>query len=184
MNPNPSNSTESRDALESPNRAPIRLIFIGHGLATEIDNCDADLQAFKWGACTPHKRLTYAYGTHGAHRRKPLHRVIAERMGLEIKGKHVDHINGDTLDNRRSNLRAVSPSINTRNTDALSTQNTTGYRGVSKIKKTGRYRASIRTDYKHKHIGVYATAEEANVARLEAEAAEWGIEVRRMGAHQ
>jgi hypothetical protein len=33
-----------------------------------------------------------------------LHRVVAERAGLEIQGVHVDHIDGDRLNNTRGNL--------------------------------------------------------------------------------
>lgn len=51
----------------------------------------------------------------------------------------------------------------------LSKNNTSGYKGVSLIKKTGRYRAYITLRGKRKHIGIFDTAEEADQARIEAE---------------
>lgn len=46
--------------------------------------------------------------------------------------------------------------------------NTTGYRGVTKDKKTGRYSARIFCKGKQTHLGVYDTPEEASAAYLKA----------------
>lgn len=67
----------------------------------------------------------------------------------------VDHINGDTLDNRRSNLRAVTPQRN-----ALNRKKPTG---VSRV--GNRWRSSITLNGKKVHLGYYATEEEARKAR-------------------
>ena len=47
------------------------------------------------------------------------------------KGQHVDHENHNTLDCRRSNLRACSPSVNGQNRKNVDPRSRTGYRGVS-----------------------------------------------------
>lgn len=66
-----------------------------------------------------------------------MHRVI---MGLKKGDKHViDHINGNSLDNRKSNLRIVTTSLNNKNLHKMR-NNTSGKIGVSyenTITKTG-----------------------------------------------
>lgn len=42
-----------------------------------------------------------------------MHRVILERMGIDIEGAHVHHIDGDPLNNTRSNLERLTPSKHT-----------------------------------------------------------------------
>jgi hypothetical protein len=78
-------------------------------------------------------------------------------------GFDTDHINRDTLDNRKANLRTATRSENNRNSDPQK-RNKSGYKGV--LKRCNRWVAS----YKHlngelRYIGSYATAEIASVAR-------------------
>ena len=78
-------------------------------------------------------------------------------------GLVVDHINRNPLDNRKSNLRIVTRSVNSINTK-LHKSNTTGVRNVHIDKNTGRYRARIKRNGKMIHIGMYKTLEEARKA--------------------
>ncbi|HED4877363.1 TPA: HNH endonuclease [Stenotrophomonas maltophilia] len=64
----------------------------------------------RWSASTHRGRHVYAYRTEGG-KRVYLHRLIA---GAE-QGMCVDHIDGDTLNNQRSNLRCVTNAQNSRN---------------------------------------------------------------------
>jgi hypothetical protein len=64
-------------------------------------------------------------------------------------GFDTDHINGDKLDNRKSNLRAVSHSVNLQNR-RHSRKNTSGYRGVCWDKSRNKWMAFI--NYRNKHI--------------------------------
>lgn len=58
------------------------------------------------------------------------HRVIFMFMGFDVKGKQVDHINGDKTDNRWVNLRLVDQVDNLKN-KSLRASNKTGVSGVS-----------------------------------------------------
>lgn len=92
-----------------------------------------------------------------------LHRYI---MGTMPKGMVVDHINRNTLDNRRQNLRVVTIQENLRN--QLRPNNKTGYTGVS-IGHKGKYNAQIKHNYKKIHLGTFDTIKEALEARKQAE---------------
>lgn len=78
----------------------------------------------------------------------------------------IDHINGVFEDNRISNLRVVSNSLNQRNT-AMRSNNTSGVNGVYYREKYDRWVASICLNGKNKHIGYFKTIEEAAKARKE-----------------
>mgnify|MGYP001586784751 CR=1 FL=1 len=84
-------------------------------------------------------------------------------IGRPLKGMVTDHINGNGLDNRKSNLRTVSQSENLKNSK-LRKDNTSGFKGVSQMKKTGRWRARIQIEHKQTHLGSFKTAEEAHRA--------------------
>lgn len=101
------------------------------------------------------------------------HRVIWKWMTGE-EPEEIDHINGMPFDNRFTNLRAVTHADNARNLRRPA-NNVSGITGVLFVAKSGRWRAQIRADNKTTHIGCFATAEEAAVARQAAE--------RRLGFH-
>lgn len=94
-----------------------------------------------------------------------MHREIANTPD----GMFTDHINGDGLDNRRSNLRICTQAENTRN-QRLSALSTSGYKGVHRWKRgvTKKWSAHIQINKKQMTIGYYATAEEAAHAYDEA----------------
>jgi hypothetical protein len=72
----------------------------------------------------------------------------------------IDHINGDKVDNRISNLRSITQQENTWN-NRLS-------KGYSYHKTKEKWRAYIVYDYKQYHLGYFQTKEEAKEAYLEA----------------
>lgn len=80
----------------------------------------------------------------------------------------VDHINGDTLDNRKSNLRICNISQNAMN-QKTSTRNKSGHKGIFWEKSRNKWRATINIDKKQIMIGRYNTLEEAIQARRQAE---------------
>lgn len=84
-----------------------------------------------------------------------------KHMSREILGvdDFVDHINHNTLDNRKENLRVVTKSQNQMNSN---------YKGVTK-QNDGRYYAHIKINQKMINLGVYIFEEEALFARWYAE---------------
>ena len=73
----------------------------------------------------------------------------------------LDHIDGDGLNNRLENLRPASYNQNQHNRK-LNNNNKTGFKGVSYIKATNKFRALINHQHKAIYLGEYATPEEAD----------------------
>jgi hypothetical protein len=106
------------------------------------------------------------YFEHSTGWKKP--KIILHRLIINCsKGMVVDHINGDTLDNRRCNLRICSVKENNMNTKR-SKRNSTGYKGVTFDKYHKKYRANIVKDGKRKLLGYFDDAEKAYAAYCEA----------------
>lgn len=96
-----------------------------------------------------------------------LHRVI---LGDPPPGKtQVDHINHDTLDNRKVNLRWANHSENGQNPGRPRSHGRLGITGVSYISRYGKYMAQGHVNGKTTHLGTFDTIEEALKARLEWE---------------
>jgi hypothetical protein len=94
----------------------------------------------------------------GGTRHRYMHRELAG--AVEGDGMLVDHINRDRLDNRRANLRLVTPAQSAQNKPALSGR----YRGVSWDSNRQRWQANAQLDGRRYYIGRYATEEAANAA--------------------
>lgn len=83
------------------------------------------------------------------------------------KGMYCDHISRDRSDNRKRNLRVVTPGENSRNV-SIKRNNTSGCAGVSYYKNLDKYRAYITVNKKQKSLGYYSEFNDAVRARLEA----------------
>lgn len=79
------------------------------------------------------------------------------------EGMRGDHLNGDTLDNTRKNLRIATHAQNMANCKAKS-HNKSGYKGVTRVKKntlTPTWQANIRVNGKDVYLGQARTPEGA-----------------------
>jgi hypothetical protein len=83
------------------------------------------------------------------------------------EGVLVDHWNGDTLDNRRRNLRFATNAENQHNQRRLRVDNTSGYKGVS-LYRNGKWCAQIYVDTKRINLGYFVQVEDAARAYDEA----------------
>lgn len=97
----------------------------------------------------------------------PSHRIVwAMHYGKWPDGE-IDHINGVKTDNRIGNLRTATRSENEWN-KGKQTNNTSGLKGVSFCKRTGRWQAQIQHKGKQIHLGRFTTPEDAHAAYCEA----------------
>jgi hypothetical protein len=96
----------------------------------------------------------------GPRRTIVMHREIMNAP----KGKHVDHINHNTLDNRKKNLRICSCQENLRNKMINRNKNTSGFKGVSWNKQNSKWKAEITVSKKNIYIGYFINKIDAALA--------------------
>ena len=99
------------------------------------------------------------------------HRLAWLYVHGEWPDRHIDHINGDKLDNRIANLRLATPAENGQNRNRMNRNNTSGLPGATLHKQSGRWMAQITHQRRHIYLGCFGTAEEAHRAYLDAKRA-------------
>lgn len=158
--------------FEAKNPVTIKGDYAAVGMGSEwmlVDTADLpQIAPYRWSVNRgnggrPYAQA-YAGGGRQASRFVKAHRII---MGAP-EDKRVDHINGDTLDNRRANLRFVTHVENLINAPAFR-HGKSGHRGVSWYPNYGMWRAYIHIQRKMRTLGYFRTIEEAIRARTEAE---------------
>jgi HNH endonuclease len=102
------------------------------------------------------------------------HSYLAHRLAWflvyqEWPKQDVDHINGNSLDNRLCNLRDVSRAVNVRNVASARNSSRTRLLGASPHKN--KYQSSIMIDGVRRYLGLFDTPEAANEAYVKAKRA-------------
>ena len=146
-----------------------RRIPLGEGRFTIVE--PADYYKFghlKWSAAGENERF-YAVRVlkqtiAGRVKTSFLHREILDAP----KGTLVDHENGDSLDNRRANLRFATPAQNTYNRPKIRGKTASKYIGLYFIKEIKKWGARIRYQGKRIYLGSFETQIEAAKAYDEA----------------
>lgn len=95
------------------------------------------------------------------------HRLAILYVTGKFPAHEVDHINGNGLDNRWVNLRAVTKTINSQNTK-LQKNNKSGVCGVSWAKKSRSWVAQIKVNKVNIHLGLFKNLFDAVCARKNA----------------
>lgn len=106
------------------------------------------LNTYIWHAVCFQGRWYAALSIPGKQRKHYMHRVLVPTP----PGWDVDHINGNTLDNRRRNLRASTKSQNQRNRHAVS--GSVKYKGVRRH-QDGRFYSVIKVNGLEKWLGSF-----------------------------
>lgn len=145
-------------------------VALTRGYTTMVSPIDGHLLQKKWYAeiysGKPRaKRLVDGYqkGQGGARNID-----IATVILRPAAGYVADHIHGDALDNRRSNLRIATPQENSMNRRATRGRKHSLPKGVTIIKKTKRFEARIQVNHQKIRLGIFGTPEEASAAYREA----------------
>lgn len=128
-------------------------IKLTKGKVAIIDDSDAELvlqyswQAYCLGRATS-KRWYAGTRERGTNKFIYMHRLLINAPS-DVK---VDHINKNSLDNRKTNLRLCTLSQNNMNRGPTTTK-TSRYKGVNWDKNRNKWQARIRVDSKQIHIG-------------------------------
>ncbi len=134
-------------------------IPLGKGGYALVDDEDYErLSVRKWWR----SHYGYAVSSTMRNRVKTTYWLHREVLG-DPQGQDVDHINGDRLDCRKSNLRACSRSENLANM-GMRSDNTSGYKGVYWSKQIKRWIARIGVRGKYIHIGTFDNPLDAAIA--------------------
>lgn len=124
-------------------------VYVDFHVQTEIDK--EDLHIFlgrEWWL--KHKSLTRIYVIDKDN--KSLHRLI---MGVDDPSIIIDHIDNNTLNNKRSNLRIASARLNAQNTlERKQGKYSSKYIGIYEYQK-GKFRARTYKNKRAIHIGVF-----------------------------
>lgn len=124
-------------------------ISLSKGKFALVDDEDFErVVQFKWTFTAPGYAYRQTYHK-GVRERFYMHRFI---MDAKTHNEVVDHINGNRLDNRKSNLRVCTHKENTQNSK-LQSNNTSGYKGVSFDKNRNKWISYISIDRKFKYLG-------------------------------
>lgn len=127
-------------------------IILTQGMFAQVDDEDFGwLNQFAW----QYHSNGYATRTE-AGIRVWMHHAIAERHGLVFEPE-LDHRDRNGINNQKANFRSATRSQQQANR-GLRNDNSSSYKGVSRYKKTARWRARITHEGKVYYLGNYDTA--------------------------
>lgn len=140
----------------------------GDRIVVDVDDEDyEELIKYTWHVAYRYTAIGIAYAYRrtskeeqaiGYKKAIAMHRQI---LGVVLKPDiEIDHKNGDTLDNRKENLRIVTRSQNSMN--RTKQDNTVSvYKGVSLDARRGKWKAKLNKDGREYWLGYFATQEDA-----------------------
>lgn len=119
----------------------------GVGSFAIVDDSFAYLAKHRW-YLTAFGYVARSVGGRKNHKNQYLHRIVNNTPA----GLFTDHVNGNKLDNRQTNLRTADKSLNAINT-SLRSDNTSGYKGVSRDKARDAWAVELTYQGRKIHLG-------------------------------
>jgi hypothetical protein len=146
-----------RHEVTQPLDPSYRLIPLTQGQNALVDAADFERIA-KWNWCALWSTTGRSFYAARSSREKPrfMHSMV---RGME-SDQRTDHRNGDTLDNRKENLRAATRSQNGANR-GKQRNNSSGYKGIAWMRRIKKWQASIHTNHRRIYLGVFDSKEDA-----------------------
>jgi hypothetical protein len=140
-------------------------IKLTQGKFAIVDDCDyAYVSKFRWHARRDTRKqgdVWYAARNVKTATKTTIGLMHRELLGVE-PGLMVDHVDGDGLNNRRENIRTCTVKQN--NCNQRKRDGSSLFKGVSLIRSSGKWRASIKIDGASRNLGNYPTEREAAAA--------------------
>lgn len=136
----------------------MKRVALTRGYFALVDDADYErvMAAGPWQA-QPNGRTTYVQRAQCQGNGRP----TTQHLHTFITGwPYADHLNGDGLDNQRTNLRPTTHAQNMFN-KRLYRNSTSGFKGVTRRRSDGRWQAQIQANKKHRHLGYFDAAEDA-----------------------
>jgi hypothetical protein len=153
------------------NRARVMTIPLTQGQVALVSAENyGELSQFKWYAYyNPNTRSCYAQrGVRLPNGKWTIERMHRQILGLSYSDKRQgDHVNFDTLDNRRCNLRIATNAQNNANKRRIR-NNTSGFKGLSRDKRKQKLGAQIGHNGKKHWLGYFTDKSEASFHYLMA----------------
>lgn len=149
----------------------MKTIQLSQGLDAIVDDADYEyLRQWRWSASEKRKGHGEFYAIRCDKETKRMVLMHRQIMAPNV-GEHIDHINGNPLDNRRENLRVCTHSQNMMN-KRKHHRKSSQYKGVYWHKGAGKWMASVGRE--NRYLGLFTSEKDAAAAYDKAAAERYG----------
>jgi hypothetical protein len=141
----------------------VKEIQLTQGYVALVDDDDFEwVSGLKWHVDLRTNKPYVAHKSPGLKKPLRLHRAVIERAGGAPipNGMHIDHIDGNPLNNSRANLRICTPAQNGANRRTKNRNNTTGFTGIRQA-PSGKWQAAVCKNNAQIYLGSFHSSAEA-----------------------